>query len=92
MLMEEQIEKCRKEKEENLRAKETVGKVLGVLEGMLEGGLGVPGMGVGEGEGEAGEGERNGKVGDQERVEWERRERDLEMWRVLDGLSISQAS
>ena len=78
LMMEEQVERCRRERDENLKAKEMVKGVLGALEEVLGAGLG-----AGREEGrEDGQGarERGGVKGEGVR------ERDREMWRVLEGM------
>ncbi|KAF8471275.1 MED7 protein-domain-containing protein [Kalaharituber pfeilii] len=81
LMMEEQVEKCKKERDENIKAKETVRSVLSVLEGMLESGLGVPGI-AGGSLGSTG----NGKDTKGMSTDVATKSRDLEMWQVLDGL------
>lgn len=78
LMMEEQVERCRRERDENLKAKEVVKELLGALEGVLGVGLGAGGEERTE-DGE-GAGERRGVNGE------EARERDWEMWRVLEGM------
>ncbi|KAF8429645.1 MED7 protein-domain-containing protein [Tirmania nivea] len=75
LMMEEQVERCRRERDENLKAKETVKGVLRALEGVL-------GAGLGAREETRVDGEGAGK-----RVEGEgAKERDAEMWRVLERM------
>ena len=73
MMMEEQVDKCRRERDENLKAKELVDGVLASLEGLFEAGMGVRAWGdMGT--------ERNEKLpqGDPQEVDRIVRERDLE--------------
>jgi len=77
LMMEEQVERCRRERDENFKAKEMVKGVLADLERVLGAGLGAGG----EERREDGEGvrERGG-------FKDEGRERDGEMWKVLEGI------
>jgi len=86
MMMEEQVDRCRRERDENLRAKELVQGVLTTLEGLFEAGLGVGAWGDTDPTSE-----RNEKL-PQGGLQEVARERDLEMWRALESLGGSQAS
>lgn len=88
MMMEEQVDRCQRERDENLKAKELVKGVLTTLEGLFEAGLGVGAWGD-----TGSTSERNEKLpqGDLQEVDSIARERDLEMWRALESLGGSQA-
>ena len=86
MMMEEQVDKCRRERDENLKAKELVNGVLESLEGLFE-----AGMGVGRNTGTTSEMNEKLPQGDPQEVDCIARERDLETWRALESLDGSQA-
>lgn len=82
LMMEEQVERCRRERDENVKAREMVKSVLKALENVLGAGLGISGA-EGDG-GDGGPGKKDG--GENERLEGGK-ERDMEMWKVLEGLN-----
>ena len=90
MMMEEQVDRCRRERDENLKAKELVQGVLASLEGLFEAGMGVGAWGD-TGTGPASVRNENLPQGDPQEVDRIARERDLETWRALESLGGSQA-
>ena len=85
MMMEEQVDKCRRERDENLKAKELVNGVLESLERLFEAGMGVRAWG------DTSERSEKLPLGDPQEVDHIARERDLEIWRALESLDGSQA-
>jgi len=83
MMMEEQVDRCRRERDENIKASEVVKGVLTTLEGVLGAGMGVVG---GIDVGPDGEGNENTLRSGVQEMDQTARESDLELWRALESI------